>query len=113
MPRRPANLALYAHRRAHRLCVQCGAGLQPEDGRLCVEHAKAAAEALAKYKASAKGQAANQRSCANRYARRKAARQCVNCSRPALPNLTRCEECRVDNKVAKQNYLDRRDARAA
>lgn len=123
MSLRPGLVKLRAHRRANRLCLWCGAGLQEEDRSLCVECKEKSVKAVLKYSQSAKGRVARrEQSRASRWRNPKHAAElrrqsrersilsgrCPNCGGTARDDHNMCTACR--DKV---NARRRKKAKAA
>ena len=115
MPRSPAQLALYAHRRANALCVDCGADLKPliAWGKpRCPECHESALDRSRRYNATEAGQARGRLHMRRVYAERRAAGQCVTCGEPAAP-FARCETHRADHCAWNARYYDAKEAARA
>jgi hypothetical protein len=81
-----------AARKAARRCVQCDAGLTPEDGVRCVECAEQARLRSEAYRKTPGGKAARARWSKDRYHARRADGLCVWCANPAEPGKAMCTE---------------------
>lgn len=105
----PARARLYADRKAARRCIDCAAGLQPPDGLRCVECRERAVDDQRRYRATAKGRAAERARLARRYQHLTAAGLCVDCAAPAAPGRRRCETHLAARAASQAVYLDRKE----
>jgi hypothetical protein len=113
----------YDFRKANRLCADCEAGLQDEDGVCCVEcsarrvdwqkrnpDARRAIHARWRQKNSAKRNAYQR----ERYEQNKVAGICVQCMQPSLEDSIFCEPHRdASRKVSRETQRRRRAAQRA
>jgi hypothetical protein len=81
-----------AARKAARRCVQCDAGLTPEDGVRCVECAEQARLRSEAYRKTAGGKAKRAKWSKDRYHARRSDGLCVWCAKPAEPGKAMCTE---------------------
>lgn len=104
-----ARRALYDDRKAARRCIDCAAGLQSADGLRCVECRERAVADKRRYRATAKGRAAERARLARRYQHLTAAGLCVDCAAPAAPGRRRCEAHLAARAASQAVYLDRKE----
>lgn len=99
----------YRRRRANRLCVDCGAGLQETDGLRCVEDQEA------RDRMEATAHRRRQKLKARRLLRdqRVAANRCLDCPAAPAPGRVRCEAHLAERAAEVARYLDRKEARHA
>jgi hypothetical protein len=112
--------------RAERKCTDCVAGLQPEDGVLCVECAEKRNKYRRKYRKTDAGKAAESRYrrghlelrarlARENYLRRKVDGECVRCPSKAADDSVFCPPCRDADRadVRERARIRREKARAA
>lgn len=104
-----------AYRVLHRLCVDCGAGLQLADGRYCVEHLEIRIAAKTSYRASVGGKATERRAQKRRYAARVARGGCASPGCPLTPvsGRRRCAGHFADHAAWQVAYEMRREEAGA
>jgi hypothetical protein len=102
-----------AARKAARRCIQCDAGLTPEDGVRCVECAEQARLRSEAYRKTAGGKAKRAKWSKDRYHARRADGLCVWCATPAEPGKAMCTEHLAQHAALQQLSQIRKEEGAA
>lgn len=100
---------LYKWRKENHICVRCGTRKARKGYTMCPDCAMDSIIKAEKYKSKHKEELAEKRKAKRN--KRKAEGICVYCGKPALENMTHCEDCRQRfNKYSRSYYRRKQEA---